>query len=80
MPASNHAPTNPILYSFASANAVVENLAEFILKAQFETIDKKGRFTLAISGGSLPKMLRDLYGPKSAQIEWEKWWVICVHL
>lgn len=48
-------------------------MADFILKVQFDAIDRKGRFTLAISGGSLPKMLRFLDGPKSSRVEWDKW-------
>lgn len=71
--ASTHAPTEPILYSFPAADDVISNLAAFILKAQFEAIDKHKRFTIALSGGSLPKMLRGLIGAQN--VEWEKWHV-----
>jgi len=64
-------PTPAILYSFATPEELTEALASFILKAQFDAIEKKGRFTLALSGGSLPKMLAGL--PAVKQVEWEKW-------
>ncbi|TEB39156.1 6-phosphogluconolactonase [Coprinellus micaceus] len=51
-------PSAPILISFAAKNGLVESLAAFIAKASKESIDKKGKFTVAISGGSLPNLLR----------------------
>lgn len=65
------APNPVVLYSFPSGDDVVRDLAAFILKAQFEAIDKRGKFTLALSGGSLPKMLRGLVGAQD--VEWTKW-------
>ncbi|KIO30831.1 hypothetical protein M407DRAFT_146106 [Tulasnella calospora MUT 4182] len=69
----NATPSPPILYSFPDSDSLIKDLAAFILKAQFEAIDKRGRFTLALSGGSLPKMLKGLIG--NEQVEWEKWHV-----
>jgi len=63
----------PILYSFPSADELVTSLAQFVLKAQYDTIEKKGRFAVALSGGSLPKMLKGLVG--AANVEWDKWHV-----
>ena len=57
-----HTPTTPILYSFPTTDALIDSLAEFVIKAQKEAVDKKGRFTLALSGGSLPKQLSGLVG------------------
>jgi len=71
--ASHHAPNAPIVFSFSSADEIAESLAEFIIKAQKESIEKKGRFTVALSGGSLPKMLRCLIGNLS--VKWDKWQV-----
>jgi len=68
---SQHTPTPPILYSFSSSDALVSSLASFILKAQHESIEKKNKFTIALSGGSLPKMLKGLIGAEG--VEWEKW-------
>lgn len=64
-------PVAPVVFSLPDGQAVTKALADFILKAQFEAIDKRGRFTLALSGGSLPKMLGGLVGAE--QVEWEKW-------
>jgi 6-phosphogluconolactonase len=66
-----HTPKDPILHSFASTNALQEALVEFILKAQKESIEKKGRFTVAFSGGSLPGTLKGLIG--NTGVKWDKW-------
>ncbi|KAF8640488.1 hypothetical protein AX17_000151 [Amanita inopinata Kibby_2008] len=72
-----HQPPNPpLLFSFKDADSLVESLASFIIKAQKESIVKKGRFTVAVSGGSLPKMLRGLIGDSS--VKWDKWQVFYV--
>lgn len=63
--------TQPILYSFSSTDKLVEALAQFIIKVQKDAIDKKGRFTIALSGGSLPKQLKGLIGREG--VKWEKW-------
>ncbi|GJJ09429.1 hypothetical protein Clacol_003651 [Clathrus columnatus] len=64
---------NPILYSFSTSGELVDSLAKFILKTQKDAIDKKGRFTIALSGGSLPKQLKGLV--EHDGIKWEKWHV-----
>ncbi|KAH8835393.1 hypothetical protein DL96DRAFT_1455327 [Flagelloscypha sp. PMI_526] len=66
-------PSAPILNSFSSPDSLVESLASFVAKTQKEAIDRKGRFTIALSGGSLPKQLKGLIGNSS--IKWEKWHV-----
>ncbi|KAJ7630698.1 hypothetical protein FB45DRAFT_916296 [Roridomyces roridus] len=70
---SHHPPNAPILCSFPTADAIVEALTSFIVKAQKECIDRKGRFTVALSGGSLPKMLRGLID--NPAVKWDKWQV-----
>lgn len=69
-----HAPARPIVYSFPDASNLSDSLAEYILKAQKESIDKHGRFTVAISGGSLPKTLTALITKQD--VRWDKWQVI----
>ena len=66
-------PHEPILYSFSSTNELVDSLAHFIIKAQKEAVEKKGRFTVAVSGGSLPKQLNGLIGKPG--VRWELWFV-----
>ena len=67
------APTRPIVYSFPDTSNLSDSLAEYILKAQKESIDKRRRFTVAISGGSLPKTLTALITKPGVQ--WDKWQV-----
>jgi len=52
---------------------LVDALAAFVLKAQNDSIEKKGKFSIAISGGSLPKQLSGLVGKPEAK--WNKWHV-----
>lgn len=69
-----HQASAPILCSFSTPDELVDSLAHFIIKAQRESIEKKGKFTVAISGGSLPKQLNGLIGKPG--VKWDKWSVI----
>ncbi|KAG8741532.1 suppressor of los1-1 [Ceratobasidium sp. 414] len=66
-------PQPPILFSFNASSALIDSLAGFIVKAQTEAVEKRGKFTVALSGGSLPKMLKGLIGRRD--IPWDKWYV-----
>lgn len=66
----------PVVCSFATKDILTKSLAEFIVKAQKESIDKKGRFTVALSGGSLPNMLGGLI--ENDLVKWDFWY--CKHL
>lgn len=44
-----------------------------MIKAQRDAVDKRGKFTLALSGGSLAANLRGLAGQENVQ--WDKWCV-----
>lgn len=69
-----HQPPNPpILYSLPSPTALSQSLEAFIVKAQKDSLDKKGKFTIALSGGSLPKFLSGLKDNNA--IKWDKWQV-----
>ncbi len=68
----NSPPTAPVLYSFPTDTELVNGLATFILKAQKESIDKNGRFTVALSGGTLPKHLSALVNHPG--VKWDKWY------
>lgn len=74
MAAVHQPPSAPVLYTFKDADAIVQSLAAFIAKTQKDSITKKGRFTIALSGGSLPKLLRGLIDNPS--IKWDRWYVI----
>ncbi|KAI0374365.1 6-phosphogluconolactonase [Pilatotrama ljubarskyi] len=69
----NTAPTAPILCTFPTNDELQNALAQFIVKAQKESIEKKGRFTVATSGGSLPKQLARLID--NPAVKWDKWQV-----
>ena len=64
----------PVLHSFEDPTQLVQSLASYIIKAQTEAIDKKHKFSIAISGGSLPKQLAGLVDHPAAK--WDKW---CAH-
>ena len=66
-----HAPSAPVVCSFSNPDELVESLAQFIIKAQKESIQKKGKFTVAVSGGSLPQQLNGLIGKPG--VKWDKW-------
>ncbi|KAI0082221.1 6-phosphogluconolactonase [Panus rudis PR-1116 ss-1] len=68
-----HQPSAPILHAFSNPDELVNSLANFIIKAQKESIEKKGRFTVAVSGGSLPQQLNGLIGKHG--VKWDKWQV-----
>jgi len=68
-----HTSSPPTFYSFASGAELVKALAELVLEAQKEALEKKGRFTVALSGGSLPKYLAGLIG--NTRVKWDKWQV-----
>jgi len=72
----DHTPAPPVLYSFPDTTKLREVLADFILKAQDEAIEKKERFTVAISGGSLPANLANLIGRDG--VEWDRWHIFYV--
>jgi 6-phosphogluconolactonase len=51
----------------------MQSLSKFIVKAQKDSVEKKGRFTVALSGGSLPDMLAPLI--TNPAVKWDKWHV-----
>lgn len=71
MPGPNSAA--PVLYSFEDVPKLTESLANFVTKAQSDAIAKRGIFTIALSGGSLPNNLRALIDKDD--IQWDKWQV-----
>jgi len=69
--AVHHSPNTPVLNVFENISDLVDGIAAFVIKAQKEALDKKGRFTIALSGGSLPKTLKGLITHRS--VKWDKW-------
>ena len=52
-----HEQLAPILYAFPTKDILCEQLAEYVIKLQNLAIERRGKFLLALSGGSLPSML-----------------------
>ena len=71
--AAHHPPNTPVLNVFENMSDLVDGIAAFVIKAQKEALDKKGRFTIALSGGSLPKTLGGLITHRG--VKWDKWYV-----
>ncbi|BEI85035.1 hypothetical protein CcaverHIS002_0504360 [Cutaneotrichosporon cavernicola] len=69
----SHAASVPLLYVFDDTAALQTSLADFVVAAQKEAIAQRGKFTIALSGGSLPNNLSPLVGQKD--IQWDKWHV-----
>ena len=67
---SLHQPPHPP--QLVVSDALVADLAAYVAKAQKDAIVKKGRFTVAVSGGSLPKQLNGLIGKPG--VKWDKWY------
>jgi 6-phosphogluconolactonase len=70
---SHPAPSAPIFIAFPNVDELSDALAQFVLKAQKESIEKKGRFTVAVSGGSLPKTLAKGLLALNHGLKWDKW-------
>ena len=75
---AHHPPHAPLLAVFPDTPALVAELATFVAKAQKDAIDKKGRFTIALSGGSLPAMLAGLTALPAGAVKWHHWHVFYV--
>ncbi|KAI9105008.1 hypothetical protein DFS34DRAFT_645736 [Phlyctochytrium arcticum] len=66
--------SKPEIYSFPTPEDVSHALNAFVAKKSAEAIQKNGRFTISLSGGSLPKTLaKELKGNKS--VDFSKWHV-----
>jgi 6-phosphogluconolactonase len=59
---------------FNTADEVLTALADYFVKIGTESISARGRFTVALSGGSSPKKLYELLASTSYadQLDWEK--------
>jgi len=64
----------PLVWSFPSTAEVSSALAAFVSRTSDQAIKAHGRFTVALSGGSLPKILAAAL--KSRQdVDWSRWHV-----
>ena len=71
-----HEQLAPILYTFPTKDVLCEQLAEYVIKLQNSAIERRGKFLLALSGGSLPSMLaKSLVNRDDNAVRWDKWHV-----
>lgn len=64
------------VYAYEDSNDVANALAKHVLKIQDQSIEQSGKFKIAVSGGSLGKVLKKaLIDNKevSSQVKWDKW-------
>lgn len=66
----------PNVYTSPSSQAVAKSVAEYIVKLQNEALQKDSTFKIAVSGGSMGKVLKAGLIDDSAiasQVQWDKW-------
>jgi len=64
----------PIVHTFPNTRELSVSLADLVVKLSEDAINIRNRFTVGISGGSLPKLLAaDLKNRED--VEWDKWQV-----
>ncbi|GAA5931315.1 hypothetical protein JCM3775_004991 [Rhodotorula graminis] len=72
---SHFEPVLPVLFSFpplASARELLDAVAQFIVEAQVQSVDRRGAFRIALGGGALPELLSQALG-LDERVEWDKW-------
>lgn len=62
----------PIVYAYAEKSQVADSVAEYIIRRQNEALTQKETFDVAVSGGSLVKVLRNGL-LKRVDVKWSKW-------
>ena len=68
---------NTAVYSFKDTPALEDALSQFIIKRVKESLQSRDKFTIALSGGSLPQRLAALAKHPKEELFWDKW---CVDL
>ncbi|KAI0244759.1 suppressor of los1-1, partial [Massospora cicadina] len=67
-------PTEPLVFSFSTLEEVSIALNKFVASCSSQAIKSHGRFTIALSGGSLPKTLAAVL-KDNREIDFSKWHV-----
>ncbi|GAA5866937.1 hypothetical protein JCM1840_005911 [Sporobolomyces johnsonii] len=65
----------PVLFSFSNANnlqEIADAMNTFVIEAQTQSIERRGKFTIALSGGELPELLAQAL-VADERVEWDKW-------
>ncbi|WFD29128.1 6-phosphogluconolactonase [Malassezia sp. CBS 17886] len=71
-----HVAADPVLYPFRDADALSKALADYVIRVQNEALERRSKFMIALSGGSLPSLLaKHLVHRDDAAVHWDKWQV-----
>ena len=64
----------PTLYAFKNTDDIAVGLADFIKKAYEHALERHGKFTIGLSGGSLAKTLGNALVPlRKDTFDYSKW-------
>lgn len=64
----------PTLYAFKNTDDIAVGLADFIKKAYGNALERHGKFTIGLSGGSLAKTLGNALVPlPKGTFDYSKW-------
>jgi 6-phosphogluconolactonase len=64
----------PTLYTFKTTDDISVGLADFVKKAYDGALERHGRFSIGLSGGSLPKTLGKALVPlPEGTFDYTKW-------
>ncbi|GAA5844398.1 hypothetical protein JCM9279_006286 [Rhodotorula babjevae] len=77
---SHFEPVLPVLFSFpslSSSRELLDALAQFIVEAQVQSVDRRGSFRIALGGGALPELLSQAL-VLDERVEWDKWEIFFV--
>jgi 6-phosphogluconolactonase len=65
----------PTLYTFKTVDDIAVGLGDFIKKAYESALKRHGKFTIGLSGGSLPKTLGKALVPMpEGTFDYSKWY------
>ncbi|KAF9586465.1 suppressor of los1-1 [Lunasporangiospora selenospora] len=67
-----HTPGTTHIYTFPSTGALSEGLDRYVARLSDEAIKRHGKFTVALSGGSLPKQLSAVL-KHNQEVDFSKW-------
>jgi 6-phosphogluconolactonase len=67
--------SEPHIHAFSDLDALSEAAAQYVAESARRAIDERGRFVLALAGGSTPRRLYQLLASPAwrDQIEWDRW-------
>jgi len=69
------AKADPKVHVFSTAQALGQAAAEFVIRLAAQAVAERGRFMVALSGGSLPKLVAPslVAEPLRSQVDWPAW-------